>query len=72
MGSRTIEKEEISHPLEEIFHFIFEHKEFAEKLRTNSGEARFVFWDSSLNKTIKFQNCKADINQKENDYEKSI
>ncbi len=25
----------------------------AEQLRTNGGEARFVFWDVSLNKTMK-------------------
>ena len=25
----------------------------AEELRTRGGEARFVFWDGSLNKTIK-------------------
>ena len=54
MGSTTVEKEKISLPLEEIFDFIFEHKKFAEELRTNGGEARFVFWDSRLNKSIRF------------------
>ena len=54
MGSTTIEKEKISLPLEDLFHFVFEHREFAEDLRKNGGQARFVFWDSSLNKTISF------------------
>ena len=54
LGSTMSKKEKISLPYEEIFSFIFEHKEFAEKLRTNGGEAQFVFWNSSLNKTIKF------------------
>ncbi len=54
MGSTLIGKEDTSLPLEEIFHFVLEHNKFADELRANSGEARFVFWDSSLNKTIKF------------------
>ena len=54
MGSTMVEKEKILLPLEEIFDFVFERNEFAEKLRTNGGEARFIFWDSSLNKIVKY------------------
>ncbi|MBO5981802.1 MAG: hypothetical protein J6Q24_05075 [Clostridia bacterium] len=52
-GSTIIEKEKLSLPVEEIFSFVFENKKSAEKLRTNGGEARFDFWDGSLNKIIK-------------------
>lgn len=53
-GSTLIEKEKVTLPIEEIFSFVFENEKCAEKLRTNGGEARFVFWDGSLNKIIKF------------------
>ena len=52
-GSTIIEKDKISLPIEEIFSFVYEHDKFAEQLRTNGGEARFDFWDVSLNKTMK-------------------
>lgn len=54
MGSRLIEREKITLPIEEIFDFVFEHKAFAEALRAQGGEARFDFWDSSLNQIITF------------------
>ena len=53
MGSTMIEIEEASLPVEEIFPYVFNHSKYSEELRTNSGEARLTFWDSSLNKIIK-------------------
>ena len=53
LGSTLIEKEKISLPIKEIFSFIFERNEQAEKLRINGGQARFYFWDKNLSKIIK-------------------
>ena len=53
MSSTMIERENTSLPIEEIFQHTFNHSKSADKLRINGGEARFIFWDSSFNKTIK-------------------
>lgn len=53
LGSTLIEKEQCALPIENIFDFVLENEAFAEKLNKNGGEARFVFWDSGLNKTVK-------------------
>ena len=53
MSSTMIEKEKTSLPIEEIFPHTFNHSKSADRLRINGGEARFIFWDGSFNKTIK-------------------
>ena len=53
IGSTMIEIDEASLPIEEIFYFVFNKEKSAEELRTNGGEARLIFRDSSLNKIIK-------------------
>ena len=55
VGSKIIKKDEASLPLEEIFHFVLKYNKLADELCTNGIEARFVFWDSSLNKTEKLK-----------------
>lgn len=52
-GSTLLKKEKLSLPVEDMFSFVFENEKHAEDLRTRGGEARFVFWDGSLNKIIK-------------------
>ena len=54
MGSTLIDKEKISLPIEELFAFVFKYDDYAKEMRENGAEARFVFWDVSLNRNIKF------------------
>ncbi len=53
IGSTLLEKDKLSLPIEEIFGFIFDHGSYKEQFSQNGGEARFTFWDSSLNKNLK-------------------
>ncbi|MBO5785690.1 MAG: hypothetical protein J6R45_00040 [Clostridia bacterium] len=55
-GSTLAEKDQIVSPIEDVFDFVFENANLAEKLYKNGGEARFDFWDSKLNKKIKIGN----------------
>lgn len=56
LGSTLAEKEQLISPIEDMFDFVFKNSKRAEMLYKSGGEARFVFWNSGLNKIIKI--CK--------------
>ena len=58
LGSTFVTPQEAKQPIQQTFEFTLKHEEFSNKLRDFGGEAKFIFWNDSLSKTITIDKAK--------------
>lgn len=58
LGSAWIDKTALNDPVKQVFHFVFQCKDFKNNLRNYGGQAEYEFWNPADNKTIKIEKQK--------------